>query len=434
MKAGWISSIAFIVFILPYAMAAQQTTDANSPVELQDYLRYAALHNVSLKASFERWRAAVENVPQAKVLPDPRFTYGYFIEEVETRVGPQRHRFELMQTFPWFGTIEARTDKASAMAKAAYKQYEMNKLRLFEQVKYSFYEYCYLAKSIGITRENLELVKNFEEVARTRYATSASTHPDIIRAQIELAILEDRLRSLEELRPAVTTRLNSVLNRPAASGLPWPKMHEHQETSIEFPELYEIIVRNNPGLQAADFEIEAARSGERLAKKQSYPSIGLGVSYIETAHAMASGVRDSGKDPVMAMISLNLPVWTDSYKAARNQAHAQIMEKTFEKAQMENNLGAQGQQLLYELKDSDRKIRLYSEVIIPKAREMLLASETAYRAANVDFLSLIDAERTLLQYQLYLERLIAENSQKLAQLETLAGKQLPVKQAQRGGE
>ena len=161
-------------------------------------------------------------------------------------------------------------------------------------------------------------------------------------------------------------------------------------------------------------------------KKKCYPQLGIGVSYIDTAHARASGVDDSGKDPVIGMVSLTLPIWTDNYNAAQRQARAQLRQRTLEKTQMENTLASNAQQLLYEFEDSSRKIRLYRDVIIPKSKEMLLASETAYQSGSIDFLSLIDAQRVLLKYELYYERSLAENAQKLAKIEMLAGTQLPV--------
>ncbi|MHC4293525.1 MAG: hypothetical protein ACYSTX_04455, partial [Planctomycetota bacterium] len=60
--------------------------DVNEIKTLEDYLRHAALNNAELKVQFEGWKSALEQVPQAKTLDDPKFTYGYFIEEVETRV------------------------------------------------------------------------------------------------------------------------------------------------------------------------------------------------------------------------------------------------------------------------------------------------------------------------------------------------------------
>lgn len=427
MKQQTVLVVGVVIFTFtPYIWGSQQPGDTNDLQTLQDYLRYASLNNAELKAKFEEWKAVIEQVPQAKSLPDPKFTYGYFIEEVETRVGPQRQKFEIMQTFPWFGVIEARGDQAAAKAKAAHKRYEAKKLELFQEVKHAFYEYTYLAKAIEITKQNLELITHFEEIARSRYTTAIISHPDIIRAQIELAVLEDRLESLKELRPAIIAKLNSILNRPTSSDLPWPKSPRYQQISIGFSQLYAKIIQNNPDLQAMDYEIEAARNTEKLAKKKSYPHFGIGVGYIDTAHARASGVDDSSKDPIIGMVSLTLPIWADNYKAAQRQARAQLYQKTHQKTQMENTLAAKAQQFLYEFEDTDRKTKLYRDVIIPKAKEMLVASETAYQAGTIDFLSLIDAQRVLLRYELYYERRLAENAQKLAKIEMLAGTQLPV--------
>ncbi len=426
-----ILTIELIMFsVITSVQAAEQVSDTNDLQTLQDYLRYALLNNAELKSKFHEWKAEVEQIPQAKSLPDPKFTYGYFIKEVETRVGPQKQRFEIMQTFPWFGVIEARTDQAAAKAKASYQRYQAKKLNLFRDVKFAFFEYVYLARAIDITGENLELVTYFEEIARQRYATSTASHPDIIRAQIEQAVLEDRLTSLKELRPAISTKLNSILNRPVSDELPWPKPPEYQPVSMDFEQLYAMIIQNNPNLQAMGHEIEAARYNEKLAKKKTYPDLSIGVSYIDTAHARASGmpVSDSGKDPVIGMISLNLPIWGNNYRAAERRALEQIYQKTSEKTQMKNTLAADAQQLLYEFSDSNRKIRLYKDVIIPKAKEMLIASQTGYKAGTIDSLSLIDAERTLLQYELFYERLISENSQKLAGLEMLTGTEISLQE------
>jgi len=108
MKRKMLMSVggAVILIFVQCLWASAQQSDANGLVTVQDYLRYAALNNAGLKAAFEQWRVAIEQIPQAEALPDPKFTYGYFIREVETRVGPQRQKFGIMQVFPWFGKIE----------------------------------------------------------------------------------------------------------------------------------------------------------------------------------------------------------------------------------------------------------------------------------------------------------------------------------------
>jgi outer membrane protein TolC len=405
-------------------MASQQPTDTNDLHVLSDYLRYASLNNAELKAKFEEWKAALEQVPQAKALDDPKFTYSYFIEEVETRVGPQRNKFGIMQVFPWFGKIEARTDVATAKAKAARQRYEANKLKLFWQVKDAFYEFTYLATAIDTAKENLELLKHFEEIARTKYRTAAAIHPDIIRAQVELATLEDVLKSLEQFREPTVAKLNSVLNRPAGMELTWPKKEPPKEVQLNRQYIIETLIRANPQLAELNWEVEAAKAKVELAKKKFYPDIGVGLNWIQTDTAASAGVRDSGKDPVVLMFSMNIPLWRDSYKAAERQAKANVRKTQQQKVNTENKTIAQAVKVMYDVEDSQRKIRLYGDILVSKAQELVQASEAAYRAGTIDFLSLIDAQRMLLKYTLDHERAITNNQQKLAELEMLVGSEL----------
>jgi len=409
------------------SLASEQTKDSNTPQTLNDYLTHAALNNAALKASFEQWKVAIHQIPQAKALPDPKFTYGYFIREVETRTGPQRNKFGLMQVFPWFGKIQARTDTAASTAKAASKRYEAQKLTLFRQVKDAFYEYTYLARAIEIAKQNLELLKHFEEVARIKYIAAAATHPDVIRAQVELAKIEDALRSLEDLRAPISARLNAVLNRKSFEILPWPAREEFEPRTVDSQHLIAMLRKRNPDIAALDYETRAARSNVELAKKNFWPDVAVGLDYIETGSAVSPGVGDSGKDPIMLAFSINLPIWRNSYKAAERQAKANVRKKLQQKADVENKIIARAEQVLYGFDDSNRKIKLYGDILVPKAEELLQASETAYQGGTVDFLNLIDAQRTLLDFQLRYERAVTNNSQKLAELEMLVGTELPQK-------
>lgn len=413
-----------MLVLMPSGRAGQEAVDGNDLQSLVDYLRYAALNNAGLKAAFEQWKAAIEEVPQARSLPDPRFTYGHFIEEVETRVGPQRNKLAISQVFPWFGKIEARTRAAGAAAEAARRRYEAKKLELFFEVKDAFHEYVYLARAIEIARENLELIEDFEQVALTKYIGAATGHPDVVRAQVELAQLEDRLRTLEGLRRPIVARLNAVLNRGSTEPPPWPKREQQDAVRIDRRRIKQLLLARNPELQALDFDIESARSRVELAKKNFYPDIGVGVDWIRTDDALMPGTRDSGKDPVMLTLSLNLPVWRKSYEAAEIQARAIARKTRLEKTQMENTLIARVERVLYDYEDSQRKQKLYGDILVPKAQELIAASESAYQGGTIDFLSLIDAQRTLLNFDLLHERAVTNSRQKLAELEMLVGAEL----------
>lgn len=416
-------TIILITSLLAIAATSRTSDVPPNSITLSECLKEAAMNNPELKAAFENWKAALEQIPQAKALDDPKFTFGHFIEEVETRVGPMDNKFTLMQTFPWFGEIDAKTDAASAAANAAKAKYEAVKLKLFEQVKRAYYEYSYLATAIEIAKENLQLLMHFEEVARTKYKTAAAGHPDVIRAQIELAVLDDVLQTLRKLRSPTAAQLNTLLNHPAESPLPWPEKIPLNEVRLDRQEIVQTLFASNPELAAAEWEIEVAKSRIRLAKTDFYPNIGVGVDWTQVGSARMPGVRDSGKDAVALMFSINIPLWRDSYKAGERQAQANLRKRRFEKITKENQLIATVFDVVYEIDDSRRKVTLYGETLLTQTEMLVQASETAYKAGNEDFLSLIDAQRMLLQYRLDYERAMVNYQQKVAKLEMLIGKE-----------
>ena len=393
--------------------------------DLQDYLRYAALHNPGLEAAFNRWRAALERVPQVTSLPDPRFTYRYYIENVETRLGPQEHAFGLAQTFPWFGKLELRGDVAAEAANAAGERYEEQKLKLFYEVKEVYYEYYCLGRAITVVRENRDLVKYLEGVARIRYKVGAAGHPDVIRAQVELGKLEDRLRTLQDLRGPVVARLNAALNRPLAEPLPWPGSVPYEPTEASDEQLLTWLHESSPELKALEYEIRSRRNGISLAKKDYYPDVTLGLDYIVTGDAAMAGTPDSGEDAVIARVSLKLPVWVDKYAAGVREAEARYRTALKTRIDRENLLGSKVKMTLYRFRDAERKIDLYKNTLLPKARESLKANETSFRTGRATFTDLVDAERVFLAFELAYERAVVDHAQRLSELERLIGRRIP---------
>ena len=94
------------------------TGSATAQNNLNKYLETAAQNNPGLKAKFNEYLASLEVIPQVGVLPDPQLAFGYFIQPVETKVGPQRAKISVTQMFPWFGTLDAKEDVAIQKSKA----------------------------------------------------------------------------------------------------------------------------------------------------------------------------------------------------------------------------------------------------------------------------------------------------------------------------
>ena len=86
---------------------------------LDDYLLFALKNSATLKASFLSYKSSLLKAPQVSTLPDPVLSYGYFFQQVETRVGPQQHKVGVMQPIPWFGKLSLKESIANHEARAA---------------------------------------------------------------------------------------------------------------------------------------------------------------------------------------------------------------------------------------------------------------------------------------------------------------------------
>jgi outer membrane protein TolC len=180
-----------------------------------------------------------------------------------------------------------------------------------------------------------------------------------------------------------------------------------------------LLKLNNPDLASLDFELQSAKNAIAVSEKRFFPDFGIGVKK-ERGVMSENGTREA----VMMMFSLNVPIWRGNYEAAKLQAKAQAERIRQERINAENNIAAQAAQALYDFEDSTRRISLYGDTLISKAQELVTNSEAAYKAGTIDFLDLIDAQRMLLEYRLACERALADNAQKLAELEMLTGSAL----------
>ncbi len=407
--------------ILPGKSADSAPSLPEKP-ELADYLRYAALHNPGLRAAFHRWKAALEKVPQARSLPDPKFSYAYFIEEIETRVGPQQQRFSFMQMIPGFGKLRQQGNVALGLALARKHRYDATKLRLFYRVKKSYYEYYYLARAIRIVADNIKLLANIEAAIRTRYKAGAASSPALIQTQVELGKLEDRLKSLEALRTALTARLNAALGRDSGVSVPWPEKAPRETAALAAEELLQALMNDNPELHAARATIAAAAAKRKLAKTLYFPDFSLGVSLMETGKR-EDGMqpRDNGNDPLALMFEMTIPLWRGKYDAAVREAEARVQAAEAKLGNMVNELSADLRVALYHYDDARRKLNLFRDTLIPKGEQALSAALTAFPAGKATFLEMINAERTLLEFRLLAERALVNQAIRLAELEVLAG-------------
>jgi len=391
---------------------------------LSDYLSYAALNNPGLEAAFNRWRAALKKVPQVTALPEPRFTYAYYIQEVETRVGPQRHKLGLSQTLPWFGKLGAKGEVALWAAEAEKARYEAIKQELFFEVADAYYDYYFLCMRLLVTEDHFELMTALEAVARKSYAAGVATNSDLIKAQVELARQEDMIHTLRDLAHPTAARLNAALGRPANAPLPWPARIEYTDVCLSADDLRAWLREGAPQLAELTAVARMEEKKKELAGLDYYPDLTLGLDYIETDKARMPNVSDSGKDPVIVSASVNLPIWGKKYRAAEEEAELLRLAALSKRVDVENRLGARLELAIFEVRDADRKIELYRDALVPKARQALEVSERSFSAGKSGFIDVIDAQRTLLDFELEAERAFVERERAFAGIEKLIARRI----------
>lgn len=392
-----------------------------------DYVRYALYHSPGVEAAYQRWVAASQRPAQAAAMPDPRLNFGFFLSEVETRVGPQQARIGVQQTLPWPGKREERANAAARRAEAARRAFENSRLQLTARVVTTLHELAYLDAATRITGESLDLLRSFEEVVRARYRVGAGSHPELIRVQVELGQLEDRLAQLHAMRPAYVSELNGALNREASAPIPQLATLPGRVASVDADELDRIACRANPALRSLDEQAEAQRHLANAARKEGMPDLTVGLDYTVTGEALNSAIPESGDDPILLSFGINLPIWREKYDARVREALAERLAVTRERADEANRLAAAVHRAWFEHTDADRRVRLYEGNLTPKARESLRASLAGFRAGDTGFLDLLDTERSLLEFALAAERARADRGEALARLNALVGEPVPTR-------
>ncbi len=472
----------FILFLI--SIVQLLTSNPSYGQALDEYLQTAAENNPELKAYFNDYLAAMEQVPQVGALPDPELSVGFFLQPMERFMGRQQADVRLMQMFPWFGILRTRKDEAGKMALVRYETFQDAKTRLFYQVKKIWYEMYRLEEEIRITRENLEILKTYERMALIRFqsggtstrtnsmqenasmtdqgvissgssmgsigggmnspsskANSTSNKPpsmgangsamnasqsgmsDVIRVRLEVNELETRLASLEDAHIPHQAQFNQLLNRDINTEMPIADTLTATALSIERLALLDSITQNNPMLKMLEAEAAAYEVSQKVARLEGSPMLGVGVNYMPFGPRQEDGMSMGGKDMIMPMVSVTLPIYRKKYNAMYKEAKLKQEAVQHRKENTINELATQWSIALRDLDDATRRTQLYQEQT-ELARQALHLMMTAYTASGQDFEEVLRVQQQLLDYQLKLINAIVDQHVTVATLELLADDEL----------
>ncbi len=390
-------------------------------VRLSDLLAEAERESPALSASASGVEASRHRRPQVTARPDPELRVSVYPSMNETLMGDQRMSLELMQRLPQGAIFRLRGERADLGVAMREAEHEATRLRIRAEVARAWYGIWELRRSRDLTTAVLRLLEGTEQVARARYAAGKEEQGVLLKAQVELGELQDRLRSFDERESGRAAGLSALLGREAGTGLGEVDPEDVAERSLlhDLPGLRALAEASSPELAVARLRIAEAGIDLRLAERAAAPDLTFGIAFMPMARSRMLPSA-TGEDMVMATFGVNLPV------SAR--VRAETRERTRDQEAARRSLDAAGRTLdaelataWYDYRDAKRRISLYREGLVPKARQALEAGFTSYQSGSASFLDLVDSIRTALMFELALAESLAGHLVAIAELERLVG-------------
>ncbi|HYT62153.1 MAG TPA: TolC family protein [Haliangiales bacterium] len=363
---------------------ALPTLQTNS--SLSNFLHFAVLNQPQVEAAYFDWAASVERITVERSLPDPRLSFESDIADIVMTVMPG-----LMQDFPGPGKLKAAAVVASAEGKAKYFVFETSVLQTAFALKQAYYQLWFLNEKIRINRQTLELLADLEKIARAQNEVGKVTLQDVYRAQIEQDQLTTEIVNLEDSRHPLTAQFKGALGLTRdQSDPPQPARFETTPLDLNGEDLLKTAFARNPRLKAMEAEVRLAEASIALARKSRVPDFSLGL------------MADAKTAPTIfrPLAGMTLPIWRDKIAAqiAAAQAGKRAAEARLTSEQI--TLTVDFAMKSYDYREITRNLALLQDKLVPKARQSLEIARAGYLAGQIDFFNLIDAERTLLNFQL----------------------------------
>jgi len=401
-----------------------QTSD--STLVLDNLIQQVLSENPQLQASIKDWEAGKTRISQQKVLPDPtlglnmmNLPVNSFALDQEPMTGKQ---ISLMQPFPFPGKLSLKGKIAESESEIGkYHSYELRN-QLVKKTKQLYYDLYYVDQAIVTVTTNKEVLKDFVEIAETRYSVGNGLQQDVLRAQVSLSKMIDRELKLEQQRQSLQAQINALVNAPADAKLGNPIAPKIIARSFNLDSLLQVSKNHNPSLTAWKTAVQKNNQRIDLARRDRYPDFSVGIAYTQR-NKLQNGMP--GYDFVSAMVNVKIPLFHRQKQDKRVQeTQIQKMSAEYSYQNIENAVQQRLQQALSEVEKNQRLIDLYQTGIIPQAEESLASSMAGYQNGKVDFLSLLDSEMTLFQLRLDYHRFLADFHKATAEIETLIGSQL----------
>ncbi len=469
--------LTFFAFGGYFVAFGQQQTDS-----LMQYLEIAAKNNPSVLQKYYEYQAALQKVPQVGSLPDPELNVGVFLSPMELVSGNQVADIRLMQMFPWFGVLKNAKDEMSLMAKAKYESLRDAKLQVFYEVQSTWYSLYKNQQDIRISEKNIEILRTLERLTMVKFKAvstgGGNTSPsgvnilnsssqssssgaigsnsmggnansnqsvnnsqssmgnnqssmgassggsglaDLYRIQIEIGELDNNIALLKSQQNTIVARFNSYLNRPVKTMVMLPDTLKPDSLGTSLLAVSDTMLVNNPMLGMLQYEGQSFDARKRMVSRMGYPMVGIGVNYSVINKSEMSTSSMNGKDMIMPMVTVTLPIYRKKYKAMQTEADLMksVTEQGYKAAS--NSLQTEYYEALQLYQDAQRRIKLYENQsqLAKKSLDIMIKS---FSASGTGLTDLLRVRQQLLDYDTKQVEALTDYNTAIAWLKRLMAK------------
>ena len=381
-----------LVLVLGFCFIGMNTHAQKLEVLIDEAIK----NNPEIQKFELQYSIASEKVIEVNSIPNTEFAVGYFISEPETRTGAQRARISVKQMLPWFGSITARENYVSSLADAKYEDIVIAKRKLITSVSQSYYNlYTNKAKQLVLT-ENVKLLETYETLALTSVEVGKASAVDVLRLQMRQNEIQQLKDVLQQQFLAEQTNLNNLLNREDAISVQLVDELVIPSEDVEI-NLGELAL--HPELLKYDKLYKSVEQSELLNQKESSPMIGFGLDYIPVSERTDMNLIDNGKDIVMPMVSVSIPIFNKKYKSISKQNELQQQEINYQKQERLNSL-----ETLLDKAINERISARISYVTQTKNLKQAKDAEgiliKSYETGTIDFNDVLDIQELQLKFQM----------------------------------
>lgn len=403
---------------------ANAANEAGLGHDLTGLLNYAREHNPELVATRFEAEAAQQRVAPAGALPDPVLRTEMFDITRQGTNSPNLQpgqgagtRYLLTQSVPWYGKRDLQRTLALTQVDQASGKTAASWADLAGSIKSGYALDYYLAGSERLIQRTLGLFDGLEKIVTTRYANGLVVQQDVIRVQVETTNLRNEIIALENERHHVHAQLNNLLSRPVNAALAEPVQLPALPPAAKLDEaqLLERLHARNPQLQIAEAQIQSADKSRALTYANRYPNFNLGVAPTQSGSMVKSWDL---------MVELNIPLQQSSRRSQEREAEAMLAAANARKQSALNQVESSLSENLSALEAARRTETLLTTRLLPQSELTYQSALAGYETGKVDFTTLIDAQRQVLQAQQQQLKAQLDAQSRLADIETLMGEEL----------